>query len=214
MLEYASIDDLAEDYEFFGMGELFTKEMLMEGGVATAAGAGGILITQNVLDRVEYFADKPGWRAAVELAIGLAGGRALYNYNRPAAYGLLGGVGGLALATLAQQGLARAQAYMEESTEAAPTEEGAPTAGLRGARGRRGLASAAVTTVPPYIDRYKVSVPSSFRGTRALAGERVTRADYFQTRGVGDAGPQVDEEAEAEGEMPEIGTWLMGASGF
>ena len=77
----------------------------MDHGIATAAGAGGILITQEIFNRVDYFADKPAYRAAAELAVGLGVGYGLYRYaGQPAAFGFLGGVGGLALATLAQSG--------------------------------------------------------------------------------------------------------------
>ncbi len=205
-MEYPSIDDLAEDYEFFGMGDFLTKDMAMEGGVALAASAGGILIAQNVMDRIEYFADKPAWRAAAELATALAGGRGLWNYNRAAAIGLLAGLGGLAAANLAQQGLAYAQERMDEAAAPAPVE------GLRG-RGRLGE-STAVTPVPPYYDRYKTSVPRKFGPGSSPTG--VSRANYFQTRGMGGVGeseqaPDGDGENGGMDEMPDVGTWLSGS---
>jgi len=205
MDDFASIGALADDYTFFpDLGAFLTPDMLMEHGVAAAAGAGGILIANNVFDRVEYFADKPGYRAAAELLLGIAGGRALYNYNRPAAFGLIGGVSGLALASLVQMGLDRAMA---------PSEEAAPAAAATPA-GLRALAeSTGVVPVPPYYDRYKTSVPTSFRG---LAQPMVTGANYFQTKGMAglgqgsDAEPD-DTENENDMDLPDVGTWLSGA---
>lgn len=195
-LSYPSIDDLAADYEFFGMN--ISKEGLMEGGVGLAAGAGGILVVQNVMDRIPFFADKPAWRSVTELGVGVLGGWGLYNYNRPAAFALLGGVGGLALASLIQQGMAYVQAQMQ-----APATTGSGTSGLGQSTG--------VTPVAPYYDRYKTSVPRSFRS--GLQGEMVTRANYFQTHGMAGLGegeeaaaPSDDDETETD--LPDVGTWI------
>jgi hypothetical protein len=203
MDDLASIDALADDYTFFpDLGAFLTPDMLMEHGVAAAAGAGGILIANNVFDRVEFFADKPGYRAAAELLLGIAGGRALYNYNRPAAFGLIGGVSGLALASLVQMGLDRAMAAASEEAPAAA----AATAGLRAL-----AESTGVVPVPPYYDRYKTSVPTSFRG---LAQPMVTGANYFQTKGMaglGEGSEPDDTENENDADFPDVGTWLSGA---
>lgn len=208
MDDLASIDSLADDYTFFpDLGAFLTPDMLMEHGVAAAAGAGGILIANNVFDRIEYFADKPGYRAAAELLVGIAGGRALYNYNRPAAFGLIGGVSGLALASLVQMGLDRMAPAAESS---------APPATTTAPAGLRALAeSTGVVPVPPYYDRYKTSVPTSFRG---LAQPMVTGANYFQTKGMAglgegegaDALPD-DTENVNDADFPDVGTWLSGA---
>lgn len=204
MDDLASIDALADDYTFFpDLGAFLTPDMLMEHGVAVAAGAGGILIANNVLDRFDYFADKPGYRASLELLFGIAGGRALYNYNKPAAFGLIGGVSGLALATLVQMGLDKAMAAVSE--EAAPAAAAA-TAGLRAL-----AESTGVVPVPPYYDRYKTSVPTSFRG---LAQPMVTGANYFQTKGMaglGEGSEPDDTENENDADFPDVGTWLSGA---
>lgn len=206
--DLASIDSLADDYTFFpDLGAFLTPDMLMEHGVAAAAGAGGILIANNVFDRIEYFADKPGYRAAAELLVGIAGGRALYNYNRPAAFGLIGGVSGLALASLVQMGLDRM----------APAAEAPAAAAATTPAGLRALAeSTGVVPVPPYYDRYKTSVPTSFRG---LAQPMVTGANYFQTRGMaglgeGEQGADAlpdDTENMNDADLPDVGTWLSGA---
>ena len=203
MDDLASIDALADDYTFFpDLGAFLTPDMLMEHGVAAAAGAGGILIANNVFDRFEFFADKPGYRAAAELLLGIAGGRALYNYNKPAAFGLIGGVSGLALASLVQMGLDRAMAAVSEEAPAAA----AATAGLRAL-----AESTGVVPVPPYYDRYKTSVPTSFRG---LAQPMVTGANYFQTKGMaglGEGSEPDDTENENDADFPDVGTWLSGA---
>lgn len=217
MDDLASIDSLADDYTFFpDLGAFLTPDMLMEHGVAAAAGAGGILITNNVFDRIEYFADKPGYRAAAELLVGIAGGRALYNYNRPAAFGLIGGVSGLALASLVQMGLDRMAPSTADAAAAAQQMQ-ADAAAATTPAGLRALAeSTGVVPVPPYYDRYKTSVPTSFRG---LAQPMVTGANYFQTKGMAglgqgeqgsDAEPD-DTENVNDADLPDIGTWLSGA---
>ena len=78
------------------------KEALMVGG----AGAVGILAASAIVQRIPYPAT---WEAATTMrvknvaafALGLVGARVLYDKNRDAAVGLMGGVCGLALAQLA-----------------------------------------------------------------------------------------------------------------
>jgi hypothetical protein len=206
-LEYPSIDALADDYTFFpDLGSFMSGEMLTEHAVAAAAGAGGILIVQNVMDRVDYLADKPVWRAAAEFALGVAGGRLLYPSDGSrtrfaASMGLVGGVAGLGLANLVQIGMAQLQARMAASEESSAGTEGY----------LRGLGQGTqVVPVPPYYDRYKTSVPRSFRG---LSAPQVTQANYFQTQGMAGlgAGEEPDEVDSSEDDLPSIGTWLSGA---
>lgn len=176
---YAPIEDLAEDYEFFGLDQFITKDQLQSTGLALAAGAGGILAVMNVMDRIDYFADKPKGRALAEMLIAAVGGRMLWEVNRDAAMGFAGGVGGYSLASLINQYIAEMQA-----------ENGAEN-------GTEGLAYTEVQQVPRYMKRGRVSVPANWGGGRAprgMAADVVTRANYQQVHGL--------DEAE------DIGSWI------
>lgn len=90
-----------------GMGAYFSgqqlKEFLMTGG----AGGVGILATSAVLQRIPFPADwQPSTTSRVKnllaLGVGVLGGRMMYDRNREAALGFMGGVGGLAIAQLLQ----------------------------------------------------------------------------------------------------------------
>jgi hypothetical protein len=173
---YAPIEDLAEDYEFFGLDAFITPEMMKTGLIAGASGAGGILAVMNIFDRIEYFADKPKGRALAEAVTGLVGGYALWKVNRDAAMGFAGGVSGYALAGLINQYVAEMQ------TEETPTE---------------GLAYTEVQQVPGYRKLDRTSVPAGWgQGRAPMAGlgrDIVTRANYEQIHGLeaGDVGAWV-----------------------
>jgi len=172
---YASINDLAEDYEFFGLDNFVTPEMLQSHLIAAAAGAGGILAVLNIFDRIDYFADKPKAKMLAEAVVGLVGGRALWEVNRDAAMGFVGGVTGYSLASLVNQYIAE----MQTSSDSNGTE---------------GLAYTEVHRVPAYRKLDRVSVPANWGGGRApsnMAADIVTRANYQQTHGFADAGEDV-----------------------
>lgn len=173
---YAPIADLAEDYEFFGLDQFISMEMMQSAGLALASGAGGILAVMNIMDRVEYFADKPKARALAEMAIAIVGGRALWEVNRDAAMGFAGGVGGYSLASLINQYIAEMQA----NSAGNGTDNGTTT---------EGLAYTEVQRTPSYRKLDRVSVPAGWGGGRApanMAADLVTRANYSQTDGIGD----------------------------
>lgn len=169
---YAPIEDLAEDYEFFGLDQFVDPEMLKSAAIATAAGAGGILAVMNIFDRIEYFDDKPKGRALAESLVGILGGYGLYRVNRDAAMGFIGGVTGYSLAGLLNQYIAEMQAEV-------PAESGT-----------EGLAYTEVARTPGYLKRGRVSVPAGWRGGRApvngLDRDLVTRANYQQVHGLED----------------------------
>lgn len=174
---YAPIDDLAEDYEFFGLDQFISMEMLQSAGLALASGAGGILAVMNIMDRIDYFADKPKARALAEMAIAVLGGRALWEVNRDAAMGFAGGVGGYSLASLVNQYIAE---YQSSGTAPTTTQDG--------------LAYTEVQRVPGYRKLDRVSVPRNWGGGRAprgMEGTVVTRGNYSQTDGLAELADDV-----------------------
>jgi hypothetical protein len=87
------------------MGAWLTGSQVKESLMAGLAGGGGILVTSAVLQRLPFPADwQPSTTSRVKnllaVAVGVAGGRMLYDRNRDAAMGFMGGVGGLAIAQL------------------------------------------------------------------------------------------------------------------
>lgn len=93
--------------EYGGLSDIFNTQLLKEAFVASTAGGGAILgATWGVkkladLLGMEKISD-PLLRSSVTSAmtffIGVASGRMLYDYNREAAIGVVGGLGGLAMA--------------------------------------------------------------------------------------------------------------------
>jgi len=185
---YAPIDGLAEDYEFFGLGgmaDVLSMENLQRGGIALAAGAGGILITANVLDRIEYFADPANMklRYAAEAAVAIVGGGLLYAANPAAGIGWAGGVGGAALAHIIA-------GYIAEMD----------TGNGNGDTTTEGMGYTEVHNQPPYMRAGAVSVPRGWGHGRAPLGrDLVTQANYRQIAGA-------DELADVE----ELSTWIGG----
>lgn len=207
-----SIGALAAEYEFFGEpAGLLDTRVLKGHGIAALGGAGGALLTEAIfgMESVStYFADKPGWRALAQFALGIAGARGIYHFEsgesgHPAAYGFAGQVAGSAAA---------GGAMMLYHQYAAPAASSG-TAGLGyGRRGMYGLAGeevtqanylqtnglsgeTAVVPVQPYYDRYKVSVPM---GTGAAV------------HGLGEeaASPAGQPAWPEDEETPDVGTWI------
>ena len=100
-----------------GMGAYITPEMLKQHLTAAAAGAGGILVASKVVNYLGdmFVKDQAGATAeqiaknaktrtyvkgASSVILGVLGGRMLYDRNRDAAMGLVGGVAGGGLASL------------------------------------------------------------------------------------------------------------------
>lgn len=90
-----------------GMGMWISPEMLKTQLMAGVAGAGGILVTSLLVQKVgEYLPE--AWEAqtksrvknAIAIGIGVLGGRAIWERNKNMAMGFVGGVAGLGLAQL------------------------------------------------------------------------------------------------------------------
>lgn len=94
------------DYDIEG---LFNPEMLKEALIASTAGGAAILLASYGVKKgtaalgLEQKITNPILRSAVvsgvSLLAGVALGRGLYDYNREAAVGVVGGIGGLAMAS-------------------------------------------------------------------------------------------------------------------
>jgi len=102
------------DYE--GMEQFLDVNMLREALWASTAGGGAILLAgwgaKELAERLNLstMIENPLLRSAVMsgtvFVAGVVGARGLYEYNREAAMGVLGGVGGFALASFLQTALA------------------------------------------------------------------------------------------------------------
>jgi hypothetical protein len=88
-----------------GMGSMLSGAQIKESLMAGGAGGIGILATSAVLQRVPFPTTwEPATTSRVKnllaLGVSLVGGRMLHDRNPQAAYGFMGGVGGLAIAQL------------------------------------------------------------------------------------------------------------------
>jgi hypothetical protein len=86
-----------------GMDDIMSAEQLMDMGVATLAGAGGIMLSGTLLPRIPWVRDVAWRKSATAILLGLVSGRLLWNVNREAALGLAGGMSGVGLASLVSQ---------------------------------------------------------------------------------------------------------------
>lgn len=103
------------DYE--GLEAFLSADMVKEALIASTAGGGAILLsTWGVKKLNEQFnltgnIENPLLKALVNSGIvfltGVLGGRAMYEYNREAAMGIVGGVGGVAMANLIDAAIAQ-----------------------------------------------------------------------------------------------------------
>jgi len=103
-MDFPPLEDLGEDFgpDFFGLGQMVDPEMLRTAGVSLLASAGSQLLGANVLERIDWFADKPKAKAGTAVLAGLVLGRLLWNTSpdRAAAIGALAGLGGMGVSRL------------------------------------------------------------------------------------------------------------------
>lgn len=143
------------DYE--GLDQFMSREMIQEALLAATAGGGAILAASWGVKRLSEQFDLPSMienplaRTAVTSAgvffLGLVGGRMLYEYNREAAMGVVGGLGALAMASVIDQAIA-------QFTDSEPMGVSLADANYSGSYGDDGMAALAalettgVTTAP------------------------------------------------------------------
>lgn len=118
-MEFAAYDDMSGlefgDYE--GLGAFINADMIKEALIASTAGGGAILAAtfgvKKLSDMIALPTKVPnpllraGITSAATFFVGLAAGRGLYEYNREAAMGIVGGLGGLAMANLLDAAIAQ-----------------------------------------------------------------------------------------------------------
>lgn len=103
----AGYDDMM-GLEFGGMSSLLDAQMIKDAVVASVAGGGAILLGSYALNKLvaqdwmpQMLKDNRKVVKGVSMiALGFVGGGALYNYNREASLGVLGGMGALGVANI------------------------------------------------------------------------------------------------------------------
>ena len=191
-------DMMGLEYGYDGLDGLFDPEMLKSALIASTAGGGAILLAgygvKKLADYIglEAKVTDPLARSAIVSAttfmIGIAGGRALDQYNPRAALGVAAGLGGIAMANFLDAVISKmtGQARM---MNALGENEGAYSPDLRGAyddaSGMRALAALEATNV--------AAAPGAFSG---FQGPTVTPEALFgfsapvtQTETLGDYAP-------------------------
>ena len=159
------------------LSALLDAQVLKEALIASTAGGGAILAaTWGVKKLAAYIGletkvTDPLARAAVVSTVtflaGILGGRSIYNYNREAAMGVVGGLGGLAMANLLDAALNKFTGSARMITALGEANEGMYSPdGMRGAyddAGMSALAQLEATSVQ--------AAPGAFQG---FAGPTVT----------------------------------------
>lgn len=150
------------DYE--GMEQFLNAEMLREALIASTAGGGAILLSAWAAKQVSEatnlstMIENPLLRSAVlsggTLLLGVIAGRSLFEYNREAAMGIVGGVGGFAMAAFIETALA--QMTGQEKLQVASLGEGDDYMTSYGNEGMEALAALETTGV--------TSAPGAFQG--------------------------------------------------
>jgi len=146
--------------EYEDLGQFLNVERLQEALLASTAGGGAILLTAwgvrklgEQLD-LESRISNPLLRSAVLSGIaflgGVAGGRFIYEYNREAAMGIVGGVGGMAMANFLDAAIAQMTGSERMGTSLGEGDESLlsayPDAGMEALAA---LEATGVTAAPP-----------------------------------------------------------------
>jgi hypothetical protein len=108
-LDYAPVEDLGEDYEGMeGMGDwadfaldlVPSMQEIKEGLTVAGSGAAALLAGSMLLPKVLPASWSPKLKNGVALLLAIAGAKVAVRYNRALALGILGGLGGLAVANI------------------------------------------------------------------------------------------------------------------
>jgi hypothetical protein len=89
---------LGDDFD-----QIVTQEQIMDLGIATLAGGGGVMLAGTVLPRIPWINEEPWRKAVAAIVLGMTSGRLLYDINKEAALGIAGGMSGVGLASLVGQ---------------------------------------------------------------------------------------------------------------
>lgn len=105
MRDYDDMSDIGSFNFGSDLGEMYSADMLKDSLIAAGAGAGALVLSAFLLPKLpapSMFTaqNQSRFRAGVGLLIAMGAGRAMWDVNRDAAMGIIGGVGGVALAQL------------------------------------------------------------------------------------------------------------------
>lgn len=98
-LESSDIEDMWNGLD----QQIITRDQVMDMSIAALSGAGGIMLAGTVLPRIPGVAENPMAKAASAIALGIVGGRLMWDVNREAALGMAGGMSGVGIASLVGQ---------------------------------------------------------------------------------------------------------------
>lgn len=100
-IEYPPIEDLMLEDMWDGLDfPAVNFPLSRDAVIAGLSAGGGMLLTSAVVPKLTFLKDKM-WRSVASILGGLAGGYLLYDFNRPAAAGLMAGMVGHGVATIA-----------------------------------------------------------------------------------------------------------------
>jgi hypothetical protein len=147
------------DYE--GMdGVLPNAEQIKEAVIASTAGGGAILLSTyavkmlaekvDLSSRIENPLLRSGVMSAATMMVGLIAGKGLYDYNRDAAMGIVGGVGGVAMANFLDAVIAQVTGNEPMGFSLADADESLLSGGYEdpGMEALAALETTGVTTAP------------------------------------------------------------------
>lgn len=87
------------------LGEMYSADMFKDSLIAAGAGAGALVLSAFLIPKIPAPSmltaqNQSRFRAGVGLVVAMLAGRGMWDVNRDAAMGIIGGVGGVALAQL------------------------------------------------------------------------------------------------------------------
>jgi len=157
-IEYPPIEDLMLEDMWDGLDfPAMTFPLSRDAVIAGLSAGGGMLLTSAVVPKLTFLNTKL-WRSVASIAGGLLGGFLLYDFNRPAAAGLMAGMVGHGVATIAGDftnvKVTLEDDYSDEDLlglgDAVVDEETLLTSGDEEEEELFGMEDAEVETVPPY----------------------------------------------------------------